>query len=65
MATISIDDQITGRCVTTNIEYAGTVVAIYRPRPGCGYTETRYRLCKTGQHWSCGSSIEPVVVRTS
>jgi hypothetical protein len=65
MDTTSIGDQITGRCVTTNLDYSGTVVAIYRPRPGCGYTKTRYRLTDTGWSWSCGSKFEPVVVKLS
>lgn len=56
-----IGDRIDGRCVTTDAEYTGTIVAIYRPRPGCGYSEPRYRLARTGQYYSCGTSIEPVV----
>jgi hypothetical protein len=59
----SIGDRITGRCVRTGDTYAGEIVAIYRPRPGCGYTETRYRLSNTGWFWSCGSKLEPVVVK--
>lgn len=61
MSTPSIGDQINGRCVTMNIDYTGEVVAIYHPVRGGGDSEPRYRLCNTGQFYSCGSKVEPVV----
>lgn len=57
----SIGDRITGRCVTMGTEYSGTVVAVYEPQRYSGDSELRYRLTDTGQFYSCGSRIEPVV----
>lgn len=61
MSQPTIGDRATGRCATTGEWFTGTIVAIYRPRPGCGYSEPRYRLARTGQYYSCGTSVEPVV----
>jgi len=59
MEATTIGDRITGRCVATSEIFSGTVIAVYRPRTAD--SEIRYRLCDTGQYWSFGSSVEPVV----
>lgn len=65
MSDPAIGDRITGRCVRTGDEYAGTIVAIYRPQSTSNYTEIRYRLCNTGYSYSDNGSFEPVITRSA
>lgn len=67
---IAIGDRVTGRCVTLGSHYTGTVAAIHYPS-GLGYYSStptglpaygnRYTLVDSGEHYSTGGPVEPIV----
>lgn len=61
MQNIQVGDRVAGRCVTLNIRYTGTVTEILHPLPYSGRTDPVYRLTDTGQHYSTGGPIKPIV----
>lgn len=65
MPSIEVGDRVTGDCVTMNIRYTGTVAEVIAPVRYSGRTEPLYRLVDTGQCYSSGRPIEPVVERAS
>lgn len=60
-----VGDIITGRCVTMNTEHTGRVAAVIEPQRGSGDSEPRYRIVETGEHYSSGAPVEPIVWLTA
>lgn len=56
-----IGDRVTGRCVTTYLEYTGTISEISVPGVFTFPGGVRYRLVDTGQTYSSGAPVEPIV----
>jgi hypothetical protein len=56
-----VGDRITGRCVTMGTAYEGAVAEVLQPVRYSGQYGPRYRLVDTGQFYSNGKAIEPIV----
>jgi hypothetical protein len=65
MPSIEVGNRATGWCVTMNIQYTGTVAEVIAPVRHSGHSVPLYRLVDTGQCYSSGRPIEPIVERAS
>lgn len=59
-----VGQRVTGRCVTMGIRYTGTIARIYRRGNGENWAN-RFKLVDTGETYSTGGPIEPIVECTS
>lgn len=55
-----VGQRITGRCVTNGTTHTGTITRIFRRGGGANW-ENWYRLGDTGETYSTGDPIEPIV----
>lgn len=57
---LKVGDRATGRCVTMGHTYTGTIARILRQGNGEAWAN-RYKLVDTGENYSTGGPIEPIV----